>query len=317
MSADDAALVGLDWGTSSLRAFLFDAGGSVLEWRRQPHGIRALPAGGFDAALAGITRDWPRLPRLACGMVGARGGWHEMPYLDTPVDAHAVASALGQVMAADGAPVHLVPGLRQPARPDVLRGEETQVLGALALAPAGRSTFVLPGTHSKWVSVDDGHVDDFRTAMTGELHALLLAHSILGAGVPADAPGSEDAFDDGVRAARDSGAAGAMTRIFRARASLLCGALAAADVPSWLSGLLVGEEIRGVVAEGAFALAPGPVLVGDATQCARYRRALAAFDIDAHDECQDAAAAGLWAIARGAGLVATTEQPRVAGSASA
>ncbi len=306
-----AALIGLDWGTTRLRSYLYGADGGVLDSRSSPHGIRALPEGGFDAALADITAGWPRCPRLACGMVGARGGWREMPYLDLPADVRGLAAALGRVDAADGEPVHLVPGLRNPARPDVMRGEETQILGALA---AGTSvvdaTFVLPGTHCKWVAVRNGRVVDFRTAMTGELFSLLLRHSILGAGIEPDAAHGHARFADGVRAARESGAAGGLSRLFTARAAMLADTLAPADVPGWLSGLLIGEEIRGAVAEGAFDLSAPVRLIGEAALCARYREALAAFSIEAVAAPADAAAAGLWSIATGAGLVAPTPAAR-------
>ncbi|HEX2082776.1 MAG TPA: 2-dehydro-3-deoxygalactonokinase [Xanthomonadaceae bacterium] len=302
-----AALIGLDWGTTRLRAYLYDADGSVLDSRSRPHGIRALPEGGYDAALADITTGWPCCPRLACGMVGARGGWREMPYLDLPVDVGRLATALGQVGAADGDPVHLVPGLRNPARPDVMRGEETQILGALAAARASDTdaTFVLPGTHCKWVAVRDGRVVDFRTAMTGELFSLLLRHSILGAGIESEAAHGHARFADGVHAARDSGAAGGLSRLFTARAAMLAGTLAAADVPGWLSGLLIGEEIRGAVAEGTFDLSAPVRLIGEDALCTRYREALAAFSIEASVDAAEAAAAGLWSIATSAGLVAS------------
>lgn len=298
-----AALIGLDWGTTRLRAYLYGADGTVRDRRSRPYGIRALPQGGYVAALAEVTAGWPRCARLACGMVGARGGWQEMPYLDVPADVGDLATQLGRVDAADGMPVHLVPGLRAPARPDVMRGEETQVLGVLAAAEgSGDATLVLPGTHSKWVSIRAGRVADFRTAMTGELYALLLRHSILGAGVDEAAAAAHARFADGVRAARDSGAAGGLSRLFAARASMLAGSLAPAEVPGWLSGLLIGEEIRGAVAEGAFDTSAPLRLVGEAGLCERYREALALFAIEASLDTADAAAAGLWSIAVRAGL---------------
>lgn len=299
-----AGLIGLDWGTSSLRAYLYDAAGAVLDARHRLHGVRALPEGGFNAALSGITEGWPACPRLATGMVGSRDGWHEMPYLDLPVDVRDVASALESVHAADGRPVHLVPGLRNAARPDVMRGEETQILGALASDTAlqERGTLVLPGTHSKWVAIRDGRVVDFCTAMTGELFAVLMRHSILGAGLDVDGFGDTTRFRDGVRAARDSSAAGALSRMFSVRASMLAGDISQHEVPGWLSGLLIGEEVRAVIAAGEFALAPLR-LVGDSALCACYRDALAEFEIDAAAACGDAAASGLWCIAKNAGLV--------------
>ena len=297
-------LIALDWGTSSLRAFRFDGAGTLGETRSRPWGIRHLPEGGFDAALAGITAGWPTLPRLACGMVGSRNGWREMAYLGLPASAAQLGKALGTVRAADGLDVHLLPGLRDPRGPDVMRGEETQVFGALALRPAlaAASTFILPGTHSKWAVVRDGAVTGFRTMMTGELFAVLRQHSILGA-TGVDAVDDADAFARGVIAARDSGAAGALSRLFSTRALMLDGALAPASVPDYLSGLLIGEEFRAALADG-LARRDAPLQpIGEAALCERYRRAASLFGIDLPTPIADAAAHGLWQLAAQAGLV--------------
>ena len=312
-------LIALDWGTSSLRAYWLDGAGAVLQTRARPWGVRQLPSGGFDAALADITRDWPVLPRVACGMVGSRGAWLEMPYLDLPADTTQIGQAIGRVRAGDGTDVHIVPGLRNPRGPDVMRGEETQLIGALALRPAlaERSVWILPGTHSKWVSMRDGCVIDFCTLMTGELFALLRWHSILGV-TGADGDGTEDdpaAFARGVMAARDSGAAGALSRLFSARTLMLDGALAAPSIPAYLSGLLVGEELRSGLATPRFDRHAPFQLIGDAALCARYRAAATHFDIELAEPLADAAAFGLWQVARRNGLLgaaapaATMESP--------
>jgi 2-dehydro-3-deoxygalactonokinase len=298
-----SGLIALDWGTSSLRAFLFDGTGQLVETRARPWGIRHLPEGGYDAALAEIATGWPALPRLACGMVGSRNGWREVPYIDLPAGASQLGKALGSVRAADGLDVHLVPGLRDPRGPDVMRGEETQLIGALVLRPelAATSTFILPGTHSKWAVVRDGVVTGFRTLMTGELFAVLRQHSILGA-TGVDAVDDADAFARGVVAARDSGTAGALSRLFSTRALMLDGALAPASVPDYLSGLLIGEEFRATLADG-LARRDAPLqLIGEAALCERYRRAAALFDIELPPPIADAAAHGLWQLAMQAGL---------------
>lgn len=297
-------LIGLDWGTSSLRAWRYDGAGRIAETRARPWGIRQLPDGGYDAALADITAGWPALPRLACGMVGSRGGWREAPYLDLPADAAHLGDALAGVRAADGMDVHLVPGLRDPCGPDVMRGEETQLAGALALRPelAAASSFILPGTHSKWAVVRDGAVTGFRTLMTGELFAVLRQHSILGA-TGVEAFDDAIAFERGVATARDSGAAGALNRLFSARALMLDGALAPASVPDYLSGLLIGEEFRAALADGLARRDMPLQLIGDDALCERYRRAAALFDIVLPPPLQDAAARGLWRIAVQAGIV--------------
>ncbi len=298
-----AGLIGLDWGTSSLRAYRLDAG-TVAEVRARPWGIRQLPEGGFDAALAEVTAGWPALPRLACGMVGSRNGWCEVPYLELPTDAVTVGRALHVFVAGDGRALHLVPGLRNAQGPDVMRGEETQLFGAMARDPAlaAHATVVLPGTHSKWASVRDGAVVDFSTAMTGELFALLLRHSILHADSDEGAP-APDAFARGVLAARDSGAAGGLSRLFSARALMLDGMLAPASVPDYLSGLLLGEELRAQIASGRFRIDAPIQLIGDAALCARYREAAAHFDLSFARPWVDVVADGLWQLAVAAGLV--------------
>lgn len=301
-----AGLIALDWGTTSLRAYRLDDAGGIRDSRSRTWGVRQLPEGGFDAALARITEGWPGLPRLACGMLGSRGGWHEVPYLDLPADPAGIGAAVVRMVAGDGRELFIVPGLRNRRHADVMRGEETQLVGALAQRPelAARSTWVLPGTHSKWVSVRDGRVTDFCTMMTGELFAVLDRHSILAS---AEAAGAADpaAFLHGVIAARDAGAAGAFSRLFSARALMLDGTLAAGSVRDYLSGLLLGEELRSALASGRFAI-DGPLqLIGDAALCDRYRDAASCFGIAAVEPVVDAAAHGLWQVALRAGLAAT------------
>jgi 2-dehydro-3-deoxygalactonokinase len=302
-------LIGLDWGTTRLRAFLLGADGTVLDARAQPWGVRQLPEGGFAAALAAVADGWPRCPVLASGMVGSRSGWREAPYVDLPADVHAVAAALTRVRDAEGRDLAIVPGLRHAAAPDMLRGEETQVIGTLALRPelAAQATLLLPGTHSKWVTVRDGTVVDFATCMTGELYALLSRHSILaGAGTAvagSSPPDRDNAFVRGVQAARDSGAAGALSRLFSVRALMLDNRLDASAVPDYLSGLLIGEELRGALAAGRADRATPLHMVGDAGLCARYRTAAACFSLQASAAVEGAAAQGLWRIALAAGLV--------------
>lgn len=297
-------LIGLDWGTSSLRAYLFDSQGAIEEVRARPWGIRQLPAGGFEEALLSITQGWPALPRLACGMVGSRQGWREVPYLDLPAGAVQLAGSMGAATTGDGTTLWIVPGLHNPSGPDVMRGEETQLIGALCMQPAlaAQSTWLLPGTHSKWASVRDGQTVDFCTRMTGEFYAVLRHHSILGSGIPEVAAGALTmdaiAFQRGVIAARDSGASGALSVLFSARTLMLSGALQPASVPDYLSGLLIGEELRSLAAIRRFALDTTIQLIGEAPLCARYRAAGRHFDMHFAEPCVDAAAHGLWHLAQ-------------------
>ncbi|MFM8377836.1 MAG: 2-dehydro-3-deoxygalactonokinase [Planctomycetia bacterium] len=306
-------LVGLDWGTSSLRAYLFAGDGTVAAHRAEPWGIQHLPAGGYAAAFRAIVGDWlarwPDLPVLAAGMVGSRTGWREVCYAACPADAAGIAAGIVPFASECGV-VHLVPGLVQEGESaDVMRGEETQIFGALAREPALAvdALFVLPGTHCKWARVETGRVTRFTTYITGELFALLRDHSLLGR--PArDAAGgtaatAAAAFRRGLDAARASGAGGGAAKLFTARSLFLAGDLAAADVLDYLSGLLVGDEVRSAL------VSLGPerppcVVIGAATLATRYQAALGAFGVGDARVIDDTAPAGLWAIARAAGLVA-------------
>lgn len=299
------SLIGLDWGSTHLRAYRYDGHGQVLEKRALPHGIRQLPEGGFPAAFEQAVTQWPDVPVLACGMVGSRNGWLEVPYLDTPTSVDRLAGALTTLSTA-GRTLHLVPGLRDPSRPDVMRGEETQVVGVLVQSPeiARRGCLLLPGTHSKWVSLRDGEVTGFATVMTGELFALLTQHSILGASLP-PALDDEQAFRRGVDTARDSGAAGALSRVFSARTLMLDGSLAASSVADYLSGLLIGDELRIAVAAGWADGQTSVQMVGEGALCDRYLKAADIFGLSIHQAPDATTSHGLWRIAAAAGLIST------------
>lgn len=302
----EPALVALDWGTTSLRAWLLDSRGHVLATARAPRGIMQIADGDFAGALTEVTVGWPERPAIAAGMIGSTQGWIEVPYLSCPASPAELADGLVQ---APGRELWIVPGVRRTGDlPDVMRGEETQITGALALRPelTPRALFVLPGTHSKWARLADGRIETFTTFMTGELFAVLRDHSILGraAGPSPNVDGDGDAaFLRGVDAARE--ADGIAPLLFSARALALTGAIAASAVLDYLSGLLIGDELRSASVEPAVA----PLLIGDPGLCARYARALSRFGVADAETIPDAAAAGLWRIATAAGLVAdaTTE----------
>ncbi|RUL74835.1 2-dehydro-3-deoxygalactonokinase [Dyella choica] len=300
-------LIGLDWGTSSLRAYLYDADGKVVASRQQAWGIRQLPEGGFAAALRAITADWPACVAVAAGMVGSRQGWHEVPYVALPADVASIAQGMLRVEDCASHELWIAPGLqrRQPA--DVMRGEETQIIGALAPQSLHQPNrrFVLPGTHSKWATVVNGRINAFDTVMTGEMYALLIRHSILGAGLPAESTPSsfvQEAFVRGLLAARDSGGEGIFSRLFSIRALMLAGELLPAHVPDFLSGLLIGEEFRiaRLRDDGDFS----PLcLIGEASLCQRYALAAQHFHYALPAVIDDAAAQGLWQLACAAGLL--------------
>jgi 2-dehydro-3-deoxygalactonokinase len=299
-----AALIAIDWGTSAARAYRVDASGAVLDVRHAPLGITQVRAGAFAPALASLLGDWSTepLPRLACGMIGSRQGWVEAPYLACPADFASLAGALART---PGGELSIVPGVTcrdEAGVLDVIRGEETQLAGAID-ANEDRVLAVLPGTHSKWAWVANGRIVEFVTYMTGEVYAVLLAHSILGrmAGRAAAAPGA--AFAKGVARGLESG--GVLHQIFGARTLALAGELAGDDVPDWLSGVLIGAETRSARAWAQRFGDAGThvrVIGGDALT-GRYVAALEQAGFDAHRAPTDAAARGLAAIARRAHLI--------------
>jgi 2-dehydro-3-deoxygalactonokinase len=300
-------LIGLDWGTTSLRAYLYDVDGKVVATREHAWGMRHLPEGGFPAALRAITTGWPPCTILAAGMVGSRQGWHEVPYVEVPADITAIAKGVVRNSACARHDMWIAPGLLQGSPANVMRGEETQIIGALSQQPEHRANvrFVLPGTHSKWATVSDGRIAAFDTIMTGEIYALLMKHSILGAGMSVEEqqPVPNEAFLRGLHSAKESAAAGVFSRLFSSRALMLNNQLAADDVPEFLSGLLIGEEFRvALVRDGGDNNVP-LCLIGDLSLCNRYAVAATNFGYASPTIIGDAAAQGLWQLAVTAGLL--------------
>ncbi len=301
---EDIRLIAIDWGTSSARAYALDARGVAVAERSLPLGIQRIVDGKFAGALATLCGgDVPGgVPLIASGMIGSRQGWVEAPYRDCPAGFDAIAAGLTPV---PGAPLFIVPGLLcrdAGGVPDVMRGEETQIFGALADDAATRQIVVLPGTHSKWAIVGAEGIERFATFMTGEMYAVLREHSILGRLV---ADGSDpEALARGVRMSlRDDAALS--HDLFSARTLALTGALASAGVADYLSGLLLGAEIaaaRKWLAQHKLGTA-SVTLVGDAVLCERYQRALQVAGIGAALGPADAAARGLWRIATHAGML--------------
>ena len=297
-------MIAIDWGTSAARAYALDGHGKVVSERSAPLGVQRVAGGGFSDALnvlcGGEVPD--DLPLIASGMIGSRQGWVEVPYRRCPAGFDAIAASLTGV---PGTRLSIVPGLicqDGDEVPDVIRGEETQVFGALSERVGARQVVVLPGTHSKWVIAGPEGVETFATFMTGELYAVLREHSILGR---LAVTGVDDAaLDRGVRHSlrRDA----ALTHdLFSARTLALTDALAPTGVDDYLSGLLLGAEIaaaRAWLARQRLERAT-VMLLGDAALLLRYRRALALAEIDAVLGPSDAAARGLWRIAVHAGML--------------
>jgi 2-dehydro-3-deoxygalactonokinase len=298
------ALLAVDWGTTALRGALLAADGAVLASHAAPRGLLSVPPGGWPAAFDAEFGAWlaahPGLPCLMSGMVGSRQGWAEAAYVACPAGLDDVARGLLWLQPGRLA---IVPGLSTEVDgiPDVLRGEDVQVFGALqALAdPAGSHTLVLPGTHSKWLRAQGGRIAGFSTHMTGETYALLRHQSILARMLPAeDGELDADAFGAGVAQAATPG--GLLHHLFAIRTLALFDRAADAALASRLSGLLIGEELR------AQALRPGTsvTVIASPALALRYQRALRARGHAVRLAGADAGWVGMLAVARAAGLVA-------------
>jgi 2-dehydro-3-deoxygalactonokinase len=291
------SLIALDWGTSSLRAYLLDDMGNVIDSRSEPRGIMHVPDRDFSAAYESITAAWPALTAIAAGMIGSANGWVEVPYCAAPAGAGELAAKLTRV---PNSALCIVPGVATDgAHPNFMRGEETQIVGMLELHPefAAHSHLVLPGTHSKWVEVEGGRIINSTTYMTGELFAVLRDHSILGRNAARQSP-YDDAFSRGVLAAHDS-PNGVAPLLFTARALVLAHRLAPDSSLEYLSGLLIGDEVRCGLMNGP----PPDALIGESALCDRYLTALQLFDADIAPVIDGATQAGLFSIAKRAGLI--------------
>ena len=276
-----ARFVAGDWGTTNLRLFLCDEAGGVIEELAGPGA--AATTGRFPAVFEQLTAPWRQrfgaLPTVLSGMVGSTIGWLTVPYVPCPVAPAAIAA--GCAAPGDG-DVWIVPGLSCRNRygaPDFMRSEETQLLGALALHPelgTGRQLLCLPGTHTKWVALEDGAVTGFLTAPTGELYALLSERSVLvqpAATAPVIAPG-QTAFTRALDEFERFPHAQLLHRLFECRARRLAGDIADSDSAAYLSGLLLASDVHGALTAPA-AADDAVHLIGAAGLTALYAAALA------------------------------------------
>lgn len=328
-----AQLIALDWGTTSLRAYRLGENGQVLEQRALSAGIMQLPttprliagqfcSDGFELAFDQACGDWldaqPDLQVIACGMVGSAQGWREAAYRETPASVNELSAALQTVRSVRGVTVHIIPGvLQRSTLPNVMRGEETQVLGVLAGLEDGQGSqpllIGLPGSHSKWVQVERGRIVHFDTFMTGEVFGLLCAHSILGRTQQRSERFDPQAFDCGVQVALSAaGDLGVLSNLFSARTLGLTGQLSGAEQGDYLSGLMIGHELRAVAEaqrrQASGAELPEVVLIGSDALCERYQRALVDVGFSAVSRAAQATERGLWSLACAAGLVTSSSK---------
>jgi 2-dehydro-3-deoxygalactonokinase len=267
MTMQGKALVTIDWGTTNRRIFLLDADGAVVQREADSLGVTAVPAGGFPAEMERLRARFGDVPFLLAGMIGSNRGWIEAPYVPCPVTIEALGDGL---LWAEPGRTAIVPGACVDAdRADVMRGEEVQLLGAVAAGlVAPDALLCLPGTHAKWARVADGTLTGFRTVMTGEMFALLRNHSLL---APQLSCGVSDcpAFRDGVRRGLEDNAL--LSDLFGTRAGILLGRLQPDDAASYVSGLLLGADLS-IGLDGA---GGGPVgLIGDPALTRLYAAAL-------------------------------------------
>ncbi|MGH8798575.1 MAG: 2-dehydro-3-deoxygalactonokinase [Caldimonas sp.] len=289
-------LLAIDWGSSVLRGALLDSSGAVLEERTVARGMLTIAAGEFESVFESHFGDWIAAPGTRClmaGMVGSRQGWVEAAYCRCPAGLDEVAHTLTPIANASGRDIAIVAGVscEHDGVPDVMRGEETAIFGALDLLGSADATLVLPGTHSKWGRVVAGRIVDFSSVMSGEFYALLRRHSILAHSLPAE-DGALDAaaFDAGV--ARALAGPGLMQTAFSVRTLALFERMPAAALPSYLSGLVIGEELRGRALERGVEV----VVIGAPALAERYQRALAQCGIGVRRFGAEAAWRGLFAI---------------------
>jgi 2-dehydro-3-deoxygalactonokinase len=269
-------VIAVDWGTTSFRAYRLDTNGAILETRVSADGI--LSVKDFPQTLERQIAGWSERPVVMSGMVGSRQGWQEAPYVECPAGPEEISRGMQEVESG----VWIVPGVVcREGVADVMRGEETQILGC----GVKDGVICLPGTHSKWVEVRAGRIMRFTTHMTGEVFAVMKAHSILGRMM--EAKEGSSSFLAGVE--RSGAAGGLLHHLFGVRTRALMNE--AVDPGSYLSGILVGHELR-AAATKKFSL------LGTKAVASLYEQAAAALDIECRTLEESAAARGLHEMAK-------------------
>jgi 2-dehydro-3-deoxygalactonokinase len=273
------SLIAADWGTTSFRAYLLDAEGAILDRLEAARGIQSVPAGAFENALADCVAPWRgpagRPPIFLSGMIGSRQGWREAPYVSCPAGMGEIAAAVAEIETATLGTIGLAPGVLSAdalGGPDVMRGEETQILGALVALKRQDGLFVLPGTHSKWARVEGGRIVAFATYMTGDIFGALRKHTILARLIEERQgdDGEGQGFKEGVRAASRLSKPGELLHAaFMTRTLGLFDKLKPDQLAEYLSGLLIGAEITAAAQPGL----DRPIVIGSPALTRRYQHA--------------------------------------------
>ena len=303
-------LIAADWGTSRLRARLLDANGAVLASADSPEGIGRIE-GGHEAVFERLIAPWSvaaDLPAILAGMIGSRQGWREAAYAPCPASTSSLGTDLLRFSGSHGRPVAIVPGLRLDASDrdgDVMRGEETQIIGLIAAEPGFTGTAILPGTHSKWVRIEDGVIVDFQTFITGELFDLLAWKSFLRHSV-AEASGDLSAMPDfGLAVSRiTQNGLPFLAALFSVRTRQLLLDTDKETNLAYLSGLTIGGEIAAAHATRPLAIGAPVRIIASPALGRAYGAALAITGHEAETLDGDALVlAGLSHLARAAGLL--------------
>jgi 2-dehydro-3-deoxygalactonokinase len=275
--ASEPAVIAVDWGTTRFRAYLVGKAGNLLATVTSDEGISSAAASDFGRILVTRCGDWieafSKVPVLMAGMIGSRNGWQEVPYVACPASVKEIKAGVQQVTISAQRSAGIVPGLlwHDAGVADVIRGEETLIVGA----GIETGVAVLPGTHSKWVRIANGYITGFQTYMTGEFYGLLRDHSVLR--LLAWEPEKSSGFARGLTAVARGG--GLLHQAFEARTSVLDETMDGAEVGPFLSGLLIGHEVRSALSHTG---RPGKVmLVADKDLAQNYAVALSQEGVEA------------------------------------
>ena len=277
-SFDQAALIALDWGTTNVRAALLDGSGNVLDEKRGESGVGHFSTEQFERRFDELTARWPNVPAIAAGMIGSRQGWREAEYIACPAGMEDLADAL---LSFDyqGRSITIVPGLKldDGKRFDVMRGEESQLAGFIASQPNYTGCVIMPGTHSKWVSLKNGTISVFRTYMSGEIFEAMSKHSILKHSVSLDKTGDEFFREKVVQIAKDNNSLEG--ELFGLRARHLLEGCQTTRLTQELSAVLIMGELRAGLQDG-FQLGNPVHIIGTDSLTTFYELALRALNYE-------------------------------------
>ncbi len=298
-------LIGVDWGTSSFRAYLIGQDGCVIDSIKADEGILSVRDGNFESVFERLLVEWltthSTVPIVLSGMITSRNGWVELDYLPLPTALTAFASALTPFTTQAGRRLYFVTGLAAlcpEMAPDVMRGEETELIGQLCYH-GGDGLFLLPGTHSKWVWIEGSRIMEFQTFMTGEVYAVLKEYSILGRLLSLGVE-REEAFERGVIWHKEHPGS-ILHTLFSVRTLPLFERIPREDVADFLSGLLIAEEISGALRTRRDLLQV--IVIGRGDLAKRYCHALGLMGVQATDVEQGMVARGHFELARQKGLI--------------